>query len=243
MWTLCPLLPLPSLDGVLDVYHLFFCTVCAYANSEGSLSFTACVFFVRLAFVCLSFLSSPLRLLSFYFSNSPFTLHSLSYFSITHLAFIFFFIHFISFHSFRSSFPFIFDHLTQTTVNFSPSCTLFPEPLSHTSHCPREPFPFFSFPQQHTNRHVPSPPSPSITNNMSNPAFTATLLISPGGTLLTNAELAQQQQWIQVHLTRRMVSWHYLHNCFRGGVVFCNTALISAEDMRSAWTEEKMHRR
>ncbi|KAH7048124.1 hypothetical protein BKA57DRAFT_464195 [Linnemannia elongata] len=78
---------------------------------------------------------------------------------------------------------------------------------------------------------------------MSNPAFTATLLISPGGTLLTNAELAQQQQWIQVHLTRRMVSWHYLHNCFRGGVVFCNTALISAEDMRSAWTEEKMHRR
>ncbi|KAF9147576.1 hypothetical protein BG015_010747 [Linnemannia schmuckeri] len=40
-----------------------------------------------------------------------------------------------------------------------------------------------------------------------------------------------------------MVSWHYLHNCFRGGMVFCNTALISAEDMRSAWTEEKMHRR
>ncbi|KAG9069019.1 hypothetical protein KI688_009909 [Linnemannia hyalina] len=78
---------------------------------------------------------------------------------------------------------------------------------------------------------------------MSNPGYTATLLMSPGTALLTNAEMAQQQQWIQIHLTRRMVSWHYLHNCFRGGVVFCNTALISEDDMRSAWTEEKMYRR
>ncbi|KAF9925508.1 hypothetical protein FBU30_004727 [Linnemannia zychae] len=69
------------------------------------------------------------------------------------------------------------------------------------------------------------------------------MVVSPGAVIQTPAQQMAAQEWIPTLLTKRMVTWHYLHNCFRGGMVFMNTAMISADDMRNAWTDEKMHRR
>ncbi|KAK3831877.1 MAG: hypothetical protein J3R72DRAFT_454619 [Linnemannia gamsii] len=80
---------------------------------------------------------------------------------------------------------------------------------------------------------------------MSGPGFgTTAMLVHPGGAVLqTAAQQMQQQEWIPTLLTKRMMTWHYLQSCFRGGMVFYNTALVTEDDMRKAWTDDKMHRR
>ncbi|KAF9896004.1 hypothetical protein BX616_008361, partial [Lobosporangium transversale] len=52
----------------------------------------------------------------------------------------------------------------------------------------------------------------------------------------------QQQEWVPGCLLKRAASWQYLTQMFQGGLVFYNTALISEQDMRYIWTEEKMQR-
>ncbi|KAG0277525.1 hypothetical protein BGZ95_005791 [Linnemannia exigua] len=80
---------------------------------------------------------------------------------------------------------------------------------------------------------------------MSGPGFGPTvMLVHSGGAILqTAAQQMQQQEWIPTLLTKRMMTWHYLQSCFRGGMVFYNTALVTEDDMRNAWTDDKMHRR
>ncbi|KAG0220104.1 hypothetical protein BGX33_008461 [Mortierella sp. NVP41] len=78
---------------------------------------------------------------------------------------------------------------------------------------------------------------------MSGPGFAASMIAPPGGFIQAPSLELRQQEWIPTLLTKRTVTWAYLMSCFRGGMVFYNTALVSQDDMRQAWTEEKMHRR
>ncbi|KAI1318379.1 hypothetical protein EDD11_006717 [Mortierella claussenii] len=54
---------------------------------------------------------------------------------------------------------------------------------------------------------------------------------------------AQQQEWVPGLLSKRVASWQYVTRVFQGGMVLYNTALVSEQEMRHIWTEDKMQRR
>lgn len=44
-------------------------------------------------------------------------------------------------------------------------------------------------------------------------------------------------------LGKRVATWRYLQRVYQGGMVLYNTAMLSDEDLRHSYTDEKMQRR
>ncbi|GJJ75566.1 hypothetical protein EMPS_07924 [Entomortierella parvispora] len=79
---------------------------------------------------------------------------------------------------------------------------------------------------------------------MSGFAGSATLMMgTPGAVLQTTSQQIQQQEWIPTLIHKRITTFRYLQRCFQGGMVLYNTALVSEQEMRAIWTDEKMQRR
>ncbi|KAG0345901.1 hypothetical protein BGZ54_005397, partial [Gamsiella multidivaricata] len=58
----------------------------------------------------------------------------------------------------------------------------------------------------------------------------------------TTHQLHQQQEWVPSLIAKRIASWKYIARVLQGGTVLYNTALVSENEMRQLWSEEKMQR-
>ncbi|KAF9358921.1 hypothetical protein BGX26_000625 [Mortierella sp. AD094] len=77
--------------------------------------------------------------------------------------------------------------------------------------------------------------------NMANSSLMMQYSMGPVAT--TAADMIRLQEWIPNLITKRIASWGYLTRIFQGGRVFYNTALVTEQDIRHIWTEEKMQKR
>ncbi|KAF9172730.1 hypothetical protein BGX21_008457 [Mortierella sp. AD011] len=66
---------------------------------------------------------------------------------------------------------------------------------------------------------------------------------SMGSVAATTTDIIRLQDWVPAILSKRKASWGYLTRIFEGGRVFYNTALVTEQDIRQIWTEERLQKR